>query len=228
MHFVYNRNPSETDLRLNEAECHLWQIPPSAGYANLLAERERKRYLRFTHPHAREEYAASQGGLRAVLARYVGCPPENVVLHRGERGKPHLPGGPEFNLSHSAGLVCLAVASQPVGLDIERAGRRGSFAALASKFFTPAEQRRISAAPPGRQNELFLRHWVGKEASVKLSGEGIFRGLRHVEIVGGPGGGFSGLYRGRPVYLLEFRPAPGYLAALASWRPLRIRKTFLL
>jgi 4'-phosphopantetheinyl transferase len=225
---AYNQNPSKTDLFLTDAECHLWQIPLSANYVGLLREAELVRYQRMKHPDSREDFAASQAGLRAVLGYYVSRPPGEVHLLRRERGKPFLPEGPEFNLSHSAGLVFAVVASQPVGLDVESAARRVGYDGLAAKFFSPAEERRIAGAPAAARNRMFLRHWVCKEATVKLSGDGIFRGLRDAEIFLEPGLNASGQYRGRAVWLKEFRPAPGCLAAIASWQPLSIGNRFRL
>jgi 4'-phosphopantetheinyl transferase len=225
---AYNPNPSKSDLILAAADCHIWQIPLSPNYVTLLREAEIKRYLRMTHLEAREDFAASQAGLRSVLGYYVGCAPDAVPLRRQERGKPFLSGGPEFNLSHSAGQVFAAVASQPVGLDIESATRPVDFTGLAAKFFSPAEQDRIAASPPESRNRMFLRHWVCKEATVKLSGDGIFHGLRDVEVFFASDGSVFGTYRDRSVQLREFQPVPGFIAALASWAPLRIQGRFCL
>lgn len=225
---AYNPKPSKSDLILSGPECHIWQIPLSANYVELLKEAEIKRYLRMTHHEAREDYAASQAGLRSVLSYYIGCPANSVPLQRRERGKPFLTGGPEFNLSHSAGQVFAAVASHPVGLDIESAMRQVDFTGLAAKFFSPFEKERIAASPRESRNRMFLRHWVCKEATVKLSGDGIFHGLRDVEVYFASDGSVFGTYRDRSVWLQEFEPVSGYLAALASWEPLAIRGHFQL
>jgi 4'-phosphopantetheinyl transferase len=228
MRSTYCQDPSKPELCLSHNACHLWQIPLSPGYVNLLTKSERGRYDRITHPATRNDYAASQAGLRAVLARYVNYPPDAVLLHRRERGKPFLPTGPEFNLSHSNGLVFVAVAAQPVGLDIERADREVAYTGLAAKFFSAAEQARIVSAPSCDRGRWFLRFWVCKEAVVKLSGDGIFRGLRDGEVVFGADDSAAGHYRGRPVRLQVFEPAPGCLAALASWEPLNVEGWFRL
>jgi len=225
---TYNPKPSKSDLILRRSECHIWHIPLSSNYVGLLKDGEIKRYLRMTHQEAREDYAASQAGLRSVLGHYAGCPPDAVPLQRRERGKPFLANGPEFNLSHSAGQVFAAVAFHPVGLDIESATRQVDFTGLASKFFSPFEQERIAASPRESRNRMFLRHWVCKEATVKLSGDGIFHGLRDVDLYFASDGSVVGTYRDRSVWLREFEPVSGYLAALASWEPLVIQGHFQL
>lgn len=226
--FIY-RQPRPDGLDLEPGICHLWQIPCLPEYTDRLRQTEMARYRRMTHPEARLDYAASQAGLREVLARYLACPADEVILGRRERGKPFLADGPEFNLSHSRGRVMLAVSRHPVGLDVEADDRRVHYDGLAAKFFSPAEQRQIADAPSPARNRLFLRHWVCKEAVVKLSGDGIFRGLRDVEItMNVRDEEVSGRYRGREVFLREFRPAAGFLAAVASWQPLRVRGRFTL
>jgi 4'-phosphopantetheinyl transferase len=220
--------PGPVSPALAPGDFHLWRVPCMPEYADKLVGRERTRYRRMTHPEARLDYAASQAGLREVLARYLICPAENVILRRHERGKPFLEDGPEFNLSHSGGCVLLAVSPHPVGLDVEKETRVVRHDGLAAKFFSKSEQKRIADFAPGERNGLFLRHWVCKEAVVKLSGDGIFRGLRDVEIcLEGPQGA-RGCFRGREVFLQEIRPAKGFLAALASWQPLRLQGKFLL
>lgn len=189
----------------------------------MLLERELWRFRRMKHDDARRDFAASVAGLRGVLSRYLGCHPKEVRMERRERGKPYVAGGPEFNLSHTASQVILAVAGEPVGLDVERIDRPVRGEALAAKFFSPHERSAIASLPQSARNAAFLRHWVCKEATVKLSGDGIYRGLRLAEVTFGPDGA-AGKYRSRPVALQLFSPAEGFVAALASWSPVRIER----
>lgn len=54
----------------------------------------------------------------AMLADLTGA--DLTALERGTYGKPRLPGGPEFSLAHTRGLVVCALAPHPVGVDVER------------------------------------------------------------------------------------------------------------
>jgi phosphopantetheinyl transferase len=95
--------------------------------------------------------AAVDGMLRRVLATHLEADPEEVEVGYGEHGKPRLegPGGLEFNLSHSAELVLVAVArGREVGVDVER-------------------------IDPGRgRSPAFCGSWVSREARLKCLGVG--------------------------------------------------------
>jgi phosphopantetheinyl transferase len=178
---------------------HLWLRPPdgSRGRADPAAAAVRN--------------TRSQSDLAAALARYGAG--ERRLL-RGPHGKPFLPGGPEFNLSHSAGATAVAVADGPVGVDIESRGRAVDHAGIAGKFFLPAESALVGSAPDPAL--LFLRHWVCKEALCKLAGDGIYRGLRDARA------GLDGTapaYRGRAAWIWEFGEDLGLVGAVAAWSP---------
>ena len=72
----------------------------------------------------------------------------------------------------------------------------------------------------------FLRYWVCKEAMVKLSGDGIYHGLRYARVDLAADGRSHGTYQGRKVSLWEFRPLHDLVAALASWEPVGAKGFF--
>ncbi|WP_102110351.1 4'-phosphopantetheinyl transferase family protein [Oceaniglobus roseus] len=75
----------------------------------LLSAAERDRADRFLHPRDRLHFTAARAGLRRRLAGHIGVHPAALPLRTAPNGKPELPGGPIFNLSHAAGLAALAV-----------------------------------------------------------------------------------------------------------------------
>lgn len=158
---------------------------------------------------ARDQNERSQADLLGVLGRYAALPAE---IPRRDGGKPYLPGGPEFNLSHSAGGTAVAVSGSDVGVDIEGEGRRVQSRAIAEKFFTPRECGHLERT--GWEN--FLEMWVVKEAVTKLTGDGIYRSLRDVEVVAG-----GATFRGRPVWTHIFRRG-GLVGALAAWEAAQV------
>lgn len=215
--------PPAHPVALSSGEAHIWSLAPSAAYASCLSSAEVARHRGISDAEAALHYATAQGGLRKILGGYLQTDPCSIHLLRHERGKPYVTGGPEFNITHTAEHILIAFADQPIGLDVEIASRRVSARELARKFFFPREIAYLESQPEVPGSETFLRFWVAKEAAVKLSGDGIYHGLRDVEVsldrVDGP----VGRYRGRPVCLTELRPAPGVVAALASWEPLQAK-----
>lgn len=84
-------------------------------------------------------------------------------LRTGPYGKPYLPGGPEFSLSHGGELAVLLLADAPCGVDVERCGREAP-AAMRQRVLTAAE---LASGRP------FAWLWTRKEAALKLDGRGI-------------------------------------------------------
>lgn len=89
---------------------------------------------------------------------------------RNAWGKPLLPDGPHFNLSHSGDRVLLVVADAPCGCDIERRRPDRPFRDIARRHFHPdafADFLRLGASP-----ELFYRFWTLGESYMKGVGKG--------------------------------------------------------
>lgn len=105
--------------------------------------------------------------LNDVLLRDYGI--SQPELSHGEQGKPYLPGGPEFNLSHSRGAVAVAVGDCPVGIDLERI--RKYMDALPQRIFSREELRWFREN--GELKRDFFTLWTLKESYYKLLGTGL-------------------------------------------------------
>jgi phosphopantetheinyl transferase len=214
------------DLAIPEQGVDFWQIRPSNAFVRYLSPAESLRYERIANGEVKSNYGSAQGGLRRVLAFYMGCLPEELNMCREGRGKPYVPGATEFNLSHTAGRMFAAFSSRPVGLDVESAHRRVRAGAVARKFFSREETERLTMLEGSVKALTFLRYWVCKEAITKLSGDGIYYGLRDARVDLASDGRSRGEYKGQNVWLRELRPASDLVAALASWEPLEAKGFF--
>lgn len=97
-----------------------------------------------------------------------------------EHGKPYIPDGPYFSISHCKEGIAVAIDDEPVGIDIESIRRADED--LIIRTMCAREQEEIrSAQDPARA---FTRLWTLKEALVKAQGIGIvsFEQLRDVRI----------------------------------------------
>jgi 4'-phosphopantetheinyl transferase len=95
-------------------------------------------------------------------------------------GKPFIPGGPEFNISHSGEMVVLAVAqSGAVGIDIERirAVNIEDFSQYVPEVANLHEKYDVDHV-----NNLFFDCWTQKEAVLKGYGKGLLAPLEQVAI----------------------------------------------
>ena len=114
----------------------------------------------------------------------------DIVVHRRPSGRPSLaPPYPELgvSLSYRAGLLLIGFDPEgPVGVDIEPAQSAGALDSvrLAVDHFAPGEAAAIGAVTGEASLDLFLRLWVAKEAVLKLTGRGVYDGLRRPDLSG--------------------------------------------
>lgn len=178
---------------------------------------------RFVAEKHGQAYRAGRARLREILGGYLDQPPEALAFEYNAHGKPSLPDGPAFNLSHSGGWAALAVTDQPIGVDIEAI--RPVEAAVAKRFFTPVEQAALAAA--GRWDLAFFQIWTRKEAFVKACGPGLSMPLSDFDVsLEAPR--LTRLEGGRAeewiFHLFTAAPEiPGALVVQAKDRPVRVR-----
>ncbi len=148
---------------------------PREHLAAVLSDDERARIARFRFPHLQRRHEAATGLLRRVLARIVDRDPADLRFEVGEHGKPHLPGGPAFNQSHSGEWWMLGVASEGrVGVDVEVHRTLHDLDDLARNTFHPAEADDVLNEPsPEERTRAFFRVWSRKEAFIKAVGRGL-------------------------------------------------------
>lgn len=98
--------------------------------------------------------------LNGLLAEYVRG---GISILFTENGKPYIEGNPLFfSLAHSGNVALIALCDKPVGVDTELKKDR-KYGAVLSRF-CEKEKREIAGT------EDFLRHWVVREAYVKMLG----------------------------------------------------------
>src|SRR5439155_27250976 len=170
-----------------------------------------------------------RGVLRDLLGRYLQTQPSRIRFVYNAFGKPDL--SPEFgnrlkfNLSHSADLALIAIATvSSVGVDLEYIRTKSDYDDIAGHFLATAEVEDLIDLPDHLYAEAFFSCWTKKEAYLKACGEGLATPLNS----------FSVPLRTNPVHtpvelyvgskdiapakrwsLYTLRPAPGYAGALA-------------
>lgn len=77
-----------------------------------------------------------------------------------------------FSISHSFGIVAVALSKNPVGIDIERQikQKRG----LENRLLTKKELSLFLSLEENKKDEYLSFAWVKKESIFKLSGSGVF------------------------------------------------------
>ncbi len=230
-----------SSFQLASDEVHTWcvslDVPPETSarlYAALTPD-ERTRSARFQFERDQQRFIVARGVLRDLLGRYLQTQPGQISFVYNAFGKPDL--SPEFgnrlkfNLSHSAGLALIAIATASnVGVDLEYIRAQSDYA-IARRFFSTAEVDYLSALPSHIYAEAFFSCWTKKEAYLKACGEGLAVPLNNfsVPLTTDPAHAPVDLYvaskdivPAKRWSLYALRPAPGYTGALViegtGWR----------
>jgi 4'-phosphopantetheinyl transferase len=198
----------------------------------LLDHAERERWAAYRRDADRERFLVGCGLAKTVIAACIGQPPAEVSFDRTCRqcgrahGKPAVRhGGLQFSVAHSGDLVAMAVATAPVGVDVEQLEGRphevggGEPDALARMVLADEERAALAAVPPPSRARAFLIAWTRKEAVTKAKGDGLRVRFGDVVVATDPAVprlvAWPYPQDPRGVSLFDLDTAPGYVAALA-------------
>lgn len=144
-----------------------------------LTDDERSRRDRYVREVDRHTFVVTRALVRSVLSQHGPFAPDEWRFDVNAHGCPSVvdrqAGDPRlcFNVSHTAGLVALAVArGHRVGVDVEDA-RRAMRHDVAGHHFAPAEVADLRALPAEAQPRGFFEYWTLKEAYIKARGLGL-------------------------------------------------------
>jgi len=215
---------SPEEVRVVSASLAL--VTPTQSRLDALSSDERARGARFVFEAHRRRFTAARCLLRELLGELLETAPAELRFEYGVAGKPAL-AWPKaelrFNVSHSGDQAVFAFARDvEIGVDIEEA-RGVDHAAIAQRFFSPAECEALRSLPAERRSRGFFEIWTRKEAFVKARGGGLTIALDSFDVsLGEP----ARLLRvaGEPeparVGRIEALPAPAsYCAAIAILGP---------
>ena len=173
-------------LALAPGEVHVWMTSPEplqdpaqlAGYAAWMNPEEAARQARFLFERHRHQFLVARALVRSTLSRYAAIDPRDWRFVNNQWGRPdidptHGLGDLRFNLSHTDGLIAVALARGELGVDVEDTWRRSHTDQIAEHFFAPAEVQALRALPADRQHGRFFELWTLKEAYIKARGMGL-------------------------------------------------------
>jgi 4'-phosphopantetheinyl transferase len=167
---------------------HLWVTPHRDSrldgllqcFRELLTGEERDQEQRFHFQDDRRRFLVARALLRTTLARYVDVQARDWRFQPNAHGKPGVVHSDplvrrlQFNLSHTGGLIVLAVSlDRLVGVDAESVERAVCPLELAGRYFTPYEAADVGSVGGHARTRRFFEYWTLKEAYVKARGKGL-------------------------------------------------------
>ncbi|MDX1492321.1 MAG: 4'-phosphopantetheinyl transferase superfamily protein [Pseudohongiellaceae bacterium] len=174
-------------MKLDSKQIHLWcirdalvpdEILPS--FLPLLSPEELKRYERFYFDRDKRQFLITRAALRCALSEYFPeLEPKQWQFNKNAYGRPEIAGpgyeqAIQFNLSHTTGLIVLAITGEgELGVDVENLSRKCEPAQLADRFFSKVESEALLALDEQGQRERFFDLWTLKESYIKACGMGL-------------------------------------------------------
>lgn len=149
------------------------------SYRALLNADEQARHQRIIPARVKQQFLVARALVRTTLSRYAEVAPAAWEFDHNEHNCPFVAasmGLPwlRFNLSHTHGLMVLAVARQrDVGVDVEDSWRSRQTVTIADRFFASDEVSELHALARDRQQDRFFDYWTLKESYIKARGMGL-------------------------------------------------------
>jgi 4'-phosphopantetheinyl transferase len=151
----------------------------TAAYRALLTEPERARERSFHFARDRRRYLLTRALVRCVLSRYAPIAASEWRFVPDRYGRPLIVnhhasvGGLCFNISHTDGLIVLAITClDAVGVDVETIQRQASDE-VASRHFSASEFAALKSLPDRLKGRRFFELWTLKESYIKARGMGL-------------------------------------------------------
>lgn len=177
-----------TLVRLDRPEVHARMDE----YRALLASDELVREARLFRAADRERFVVARAVARLQLSRFGRLLPQDWRFEMNAHGRPEVSNAPpdapplRFNISHTNGLVAVALTGdREVGVDVEWVNR-GLTHDVAGRFFAPREVADLQSLPAEDQPRVFFDYWTLKEAYIKARGLGLALPLHHFAFVLSP------------------------------------------
>jgi 4'-phosphopantetheinyl transferase len=123
---------------------------------------------RFRFDADRTSFLGAHALARRLLQAATGIAAASLTFSVGPRGKPELSvHGPmpiRFNLSHTRGMVTVAVGlCHDLGVDVEALDRMLPDLDLAQRYFAASEVQQLRESPAADRARCFFRFWTLKE-----------------------------------------------------------------
>ena len=174
-----------------------------AMFHEYLAADEQMRFKRLLIPAKKNQFLRGRGVLRLLLSHYLKSEPAKIRIEKNIYDKPFLDKcslSVFFNVSHSGQYALIAIASDEVGIDIERIKSDLDFPSIATRFFHATELAVLNSFATHRRRRAFYRLWTRKESLLKMLGCGFANCATNI-----PEG----------IFQKHFHVSSGYVAAVA-------------
>ena len=187
-------NVGAQNIALESNEVQIWNFDlelintQKDRLRKILSDDELVRADKFHFEIDKNRFICSRGLLRILLGTYTKISAKEINFTFNNYGKPSLSAihnnpGLHFNLSHSKQFMSVGFAKDAlIGMDVELVKPLKDHLEIAKRFFSNSEIEQLNAFPKEKILEGFYSCWTGKEAVIKLSGEGLSYPLKDFDV----------------------------------------------
>jgi 4'-phosphopantetheinyl transferase len=164
----------EVDLGIKLYKIELSKFQESvSGLIAFLSPFEKNRANRYHFSNDKNRFIICRTVLKFLLAKQTGLDVNEIVLDKYSDKKPYLPSHPSvfFNVTHAGDCAVIAIAKEPVGVDIEYVNKDFDYNEILSGIFNKSEIHEVFNS--NNKQRTFYKLWTRKEAIVKATGKGI-------------------------------------------------------
>jgi 4'-phosphopantetheinyl transferase len=224
---------------LSIGEIHVWtarlvdEHRATADLLPILSREERAQAAQFSFERDRMRFIQTHGVVRQILSNYSDADAATLTFARNHHGKPYLiprvnDPNLQFSVSRSSNCCMLAVRlDHSIGIDVEKMRDRPQAIDIVQSYFTPGESKALAALRGAARRDAFVALWTHKEATVKGLGISLAAHLGRIEFALDAAGSLrlvawdGDQSVAQKWSIVRVDPQPGYVAAVASARPIR-------
>lgn len=168
--YMPNTNPLGIKLFKIKISDYISYIPKLKIHLSGL---ESERAIRYYHERDSLRFIICRGLLKFILAKETSLDVSAIKIELGKNKKPYLQSHPKlhFNVSHSKNYALIAIANNPIGVDVEFVSTEFNFDDILHTIFSAKEIIEVQKAT--NKKEFLYKLWTRKEAIVKATGKGI-------------------------------------------------------
>lgn len=140
---------------------------------HFLSDSEHRRANRYHFLKDKNRFIICRSLLKILLSEHIGLDINQIIIDVDANKKPYLSSHPSvyFNVSHSVDYAIIAIAKNPVGIDIEYINKEFNYNDVLPTVFHQIEMDEIEISK--EKHLSFYKLWTRKEAIVKAIGKGI-------------------------------------------------------
>jgi len=180
-----------THSLINGLNTDVWRIK-IADYLSFIGQLKRlllpdeiTRAGRYYQEKDRQRFMVSRAALRIILGKYLAQKPEDIRFEIGPNKKPFVKTTGaivNYNISHSDEWVTIAISQTKAGIDTEKIDRSFAYKEILADNFSADEIRFINQPEPV---EKFVLLWTRKEATTKLTSQGLDERIKNIPSLDG-------------------------------------------